>query len=156
MGLCMKIGELAKITQTQTETIRFYEREGLLSEPPRSEGNYRLYKTEHLERLAFIRHCRSLDMTLDEIRALLRFQDSPRDNCHAVNDVLDEHIKHVTRRIRELKHLQRELKALREQCDGMAVACGILDGLKNVTTRGQGIVHGIGVHSTAGRRSHSI
>jgi len=126
----MKIGELAKITQTQTETIRFYERVGLLGEPPRSEGNYRLYKPEHLERLAFIRHCRSLDMTLDEIRALLRFHDAPRDNCHAVNNVLDEHIEHVAKRIRELKNLQQQLKALREQCDGVAAECGILDGLK--------------------------
>ena len=54
-GLCMKIGELAKITETQAETIRFYEREGLLREPPRTEGNYRLYEAEHLERLALLR-----------------------------------------------------------------------------------------------------
>ena len=138
----MKIGELARITQTQAETIRFYERVGLLREPPRTEGNYRRYETEHLERLAFIRHCRSLDMTLDEIRALLRFQDAPRDNCHAINDVLDEHIEHVATRIRELKHLQQELKALREQCDGVAAECGILDGLRKVKSRGSGAVHG--------------
>lgn len=151
-GLCMKIGELAKITQTQAETIRFYERKGLLREPPRTEGNYRLYEAEHLERLAFIRHCRSLDMTLDEIRALLRFQDAPRDNCHAINDVLDEHIEHVARRIRELTHLQKELKALREQCDGVAAECGILDGLKKVKHQKPGAVHGGGVHAATGRR----
>ncbi|WP_294766562.1 Cd(II)/Pb(II)-responsive transcriptional regulator [uncultured Rhodoferax sp.] len=148
----MKIGELAKITQTQTETIRFYEREGLLGEPPRSEGNYRLYMPEHLERLAFIRHCRSLDMTLDEIRALLCFQDAPRDNCHVINEVLDGHIEHVASRIRELKYLQQELKALREQCDGVAAECGILDGLKKVKSRGQGAVHGSGVRASAGRQ----
>ncbi|EWS53331.1 Cd(II)/Pb(II)-responsive transcriptional regulator [Methylibium sp. T29] len=148
----MKIGELARITQTQVETIRFYEREGLLEEPPRSEGNFRLYKPEHLERLAFIRHCRSLDMTLDEIRALLRFQDAPRDNCHAVNNVLDEHIEHVATRIRELKHLQQELKALRNQCDGVAAECAILDGLKNVTSRGQGPVHGNGAAAPVARK----
>lgn len=148
----MKIGELARITQTQVETIRFYEREGLLEEPPRSEGNFRLYKPEHLERLAFIRHCRSLDMTLDEIRALLRFQDAPRDNCHAVNNVLDEHIEHVATRIRELKHLQQELKALRNQCDGVAAECAILDGLKNVTSRGQGPVHGNDAAAPVARR----
>lgn len=142
----MKIGDLAKVTQTQAETIRFYEREGLLREPPRSDGNYRMYGLEHLERLSFIRHCRSLDMTLDEIRALLRFQDAPRENCHAINEVLDEHIEHVARRIRELKELQKELKALREHCDGLAAECGILSGLKvNVrkSTRGLGI-HGAG------------
>lgn len=134
----MKIGELAKITKTQVETIRFYEHVGLLEEPPRSEGNYRLYKPEHLERLAFIRHCRSLDMTLDEIRALLRFHDAPLDNCYAINNVLDEHIEHVAQRIRELKHLQRQLKALREQCDGVAAECGILDGLKKIKSSEQG------------------
>ena len=140
----MKIGELAKATQTQAETIRFYEREGLLKEPARSGCNYRLYGHEHLERLAFIRHCRSLDLTLDEIRALLRFQDAPLENCHAVNDVLDEHIEHVAQRIRDLKELQKELKLLREQCDGVAAECGILDGLKKVNVRKSSGVHSIG------------
>jgi len=60
----MKIGELAKATHTQVETIRYYEREGLLPETPRTEGNYRVYGSEHVERLSFIRHCRGLDMTL--------------------------------------------------------------------------------------------
>lgn len=140
----MKIGELAKATQTQAETIRFYEREGLLKEPARSGCNYRLYGHEHLERLAFIRHCRSLDLTLDEIRALLRFQDAPLENCHAVNDVLDEHIEHVAQRIRDLKELQKELKLLREQCDGVAAECDILDGLKKVNVRKSSEVHSIG------------
>ena len=71
----MKIGELATATQTPVDTIRYYEREGLLPAAPRSSGNYRLYRTEHVERLGFIRHCRSLDMTLREIRVLLRFKD---------------------------------------------------------------------------------
>lgn len=66
----MKIGELAKATGTAIETIRFYEREELLPVTPRSEGNYRIYGAVHTERLAFIRHCRSLDMALDEIGVL--------------------------------------------------------------------------------------
>ena len=61
----MKIGELAKLADCQVETVRYYEREGLLPAPARSEGNYRLYSSEHLERLTFIRNCRTLDMTLD-------------------------------------------------------------------------------------------
>lgn len=64
----MKIGDLSKRTQTQVETIRYYEHEGLLPEPERTESNYRIYGEVHAERLAFIRHCRSLDMTLDETR----------------------------------------------------------------------------------------
>jgi len=73
----MRIGELAKATDTQVETIRYYEREALLPQPGRTEGNYRVYGPEHVERLSFIRYCRSLDMALDEIRALLLMKDSP-------------------------------------------------------------------------------
>ena len=127
----MKIGELALAAQSQVETIRSYEREGLLPQAPRSEGNYRIYGPEHVERLAFVRHCRSLDMTLDEIRVLLRFKDAPQAECGEVNALLDEHIGHVATRIRELRQLEKQLKALREQCAGTSEAahCGILNEL---------------------------
>jgi len=125
----MKIGDLAKATGTQAETIRYYEREGLLPAPARTDSNYRQYDPSHVARLSFIRHCRSLDMTLDEIRGLLRFKDDPAGNCAAVNDLLDEHIEHVAARIRELRRLQVELKALRAQCDAAGRACGILETL---------------------------
>ena len=101
----MKIGELAARADTQVETIRYYEREGLLPAAPRTDGNYRIYGDEHLERLAFIRHCRSLDMTLDEIRVLLRFKDDPEADCGDVDALLDEHIGHVAARIRNLRQL---------------------------------------------------
>jgi Cd(II)/Pb(II)-responsive transcriptional regulator len=127
----MKIGDLSKLTQTQVETIRYYEREGLLPEPSRTEGNYRIYGEAHAERLAFVRHCRSLDMTLDEIRLLLRFKDDPASDCGDVNALLDEHIGHVANRIRELRALEKQLKSLRERCcEAQAAAnCGILNGL---------------------------
>ena len=115
----MRIGELALASQTQVETIRYYERDGLLPQAPRSEGNYRIYGPEHVERLAFVRHCRSLDMTLDEIRVLLRFRDAPQAECGEVNALLDEHIGHVATRIRELRQLEKQLKALRELCSGV-------------------------------------
>jgi Cd(II)/Pb(II)-responsive transcriptional regulator len=132
----VKIGELATATQTQVETIRYYEREGLLPQPPRSEGNYRIYGPEHAERLGFIRHCRSLDMALDEIRVLLSFKDSPGEDCGDVNALLDEHIGHVAARIRELRQLERQLKALREQCVEVQDAghCGILSSLSEAAT----------------------
>ena len=131
----MKIGEMAKAAQTQVETIRYYEREGLLAQPPRSDGNYRIYGAEQVERLAFIRHCRSLDMTLDEIRLLLRFKDAPLEDCAEVNALLDEHIGHVATRIRELRQLEKQLKSLREQCAGAqeAAHCGILNELANAS-----------------------
>jgi len=127
----MKIGELALATATPAETIRFYEREELLAAPPRTEGNYRIYGREHVERLTFIRHCRSLDMALDEIRRLLQFKDSPQDDCMGVNALLDEHITHVNQRIRELRVLEKQLKLLRDQCPEAQEAseCGILKGL---------------------------
>lgn len=128
----MRIGELATAARTQSETIRYYERQGLLPEAARTEANYRSYDESHIQRLAFIRHCRSLDMTLGGIRTLLHFKDAPTENCAEVNGLLDEHIGHVATRVRELKALEKQLKALREQCvsDHLAADCGILDGLK--------------------------
>lgn len=112
----LTIGGLAHRMRCQTETIRLYEKEGLLPAPARSSGNYRLYSQQHLERLAFIRRCRSLDMTLDEIRVLLQFHARPADNCAEVSSVLDEHIRHVADRIDELRTLQQQLLDLRQQC----------------------------------------
>ncbi|PZP35820.1 MAG: Cd(II)/Pb(II)-responsive transcriptional regulator [Roseateles depolymerans] len=127
----MKIGELASAAATPVETIRYYEREGLLPAPARTAGGFRVYEAAHLERLQFIRHCRGLDMSLDEVRALLRFRDHPGSDCGDVNALLDEHIGHVSQRIKELRALEKQLKGLRQRC-GSARApehCGILQGL---------------------------
>ena len=130
----MKIGELARATGTPVETIRYYEREGLVTPPARTEGNYRVYRADDVERLAFIRHCRALDMALPEIRELLRWRDRPDADCGDVNALLDEHIGHVTARIRELRALERQLRALRARCPAPTAAadCGILQGLATV------------------------
>jgi Cd(II)/Pb(II)-responsive transcriptional regulator len=138
VSLNLKIGDLARRTQCPAETIRYYEREGLLPEPTRTAGNYRVYGREHVERLAFIRNCRSLDMTLEEIRQLLRVRDIPQENCDAAHRLLDEHIAHVATRVTELQLLERQLKALRRQCGPAHVEkeCGILDGLRRRTLSG--------------------
>ncbi len=157
----MKIGELAALTNTKVETIRFYERENLLAEPGRSEGNYRIYDETHAERLSFIRHCRGLDMTLDEIRVLLRFKDTPTENCLEVNELLDEHIGHVAERIKELRQLERQLKSLREACLGGQEAqhCGILNELTEIARSPspnhsrEGHIHG--AHAGSGVRKAS-
>lgn len=156
----MKIGELAQRTQTPAETIRYYEREGLLPAAPRTDSNYRIYGDAHQERLAFIRHCRSLDMTLAEIRTLLRFKDDPEASCGEVNALLDEHIGHVAQRIRELRQLEKHLKALREQCETAqdAAHCGILQELSQptATPRAAGAVRHIdGVHGAPHGRGRS-
>ena len=124
----MRIGELAKLTGCPVETIRYYEREGLLPEPSRSEGNYRQYDAIHVERLSFIRHCRSLDMTQDEIRILLGLRDRPESDCGTANRLIDEHLHHVEVRIAELQSLSQQLRDLRARCsgDGSSEDCGIL------------------------------
>ncbi|WP_322999920.1 Cd(II)/Pb(II)-responsive transcriptional regulator [Castellaniella sp.] len=132
----MKIGELARAAHCSAETIRFYEKAGLLPAPERSQGNYRQYGPAHLERLRFIRNCRSLDMAHDEIRALLGMVDHPARDCGAINHLLDEHIAHVQVRLSELQHLRRQLIGLREQCQSeQAVdSCGIVQGLARMET----------------------
>lgn len=127
----IKIGELAKKTGCLVETIRYYEREGLLPEPIRSDGNYRLYGNAHVERLRFIRQCRSLDMTLDKTRRLLNLRDAPEESCCEVNALIDEHISHVIDRIAELKALQKQLKELRNLCQKIEAVknCEILQSL---------------------------
>lgn len=112
-----RIGDLASLLDVPVETIRYYERETLLPKPARSDGNYRLYTSVERERLEFILNCRALDMTLLEIRNLLRLRDSPELGCGGVNDVLDEHIEHVAERIKVLRGLQSQLKALRLRCE---------------------------------------
>lgn len=112
----MKIGELAKRSACPVETIRYYERTGLLSPPERLSNNYRAYTECHAERLLFIRHCRALDMTLDEIRLLLDFRDHPEQDCIGVNALLDKHIGHVMERIAALSALEGQLRELRSQC----------------------------------------
>jgi Cd(II)/Pb(II)-responsive transcriptional regulator len=152
--LQLKIGDLARRTQCPPETIRFYEREGLLPLPARTAANYRVYGPAHIQRLAFIRNCRSLDMALDEIRQLLRVRDVPQENCHAAHRLLDEHIAHVGTRITELQDLERQLKALRRECHPARAQqdCGILSGLGLRTDAGSkkknSVAHVRGAHRT--------
>lgn len=133
----MKIGELSNASGTPVETIRFYERAALLPAPQRTESNYRVYTQLHADRLAFIRQCRNLDMTLDEVRVLLRFRDAPKADCGEVDSLLDEHIGHVVQRIRELRQLERELRALQAQCGAphAAARCGILNGIEEAANQ---------------------
>ena len=104
-----------------------------LPEPARTTTNYRIYDVEHVERLAFIRRCRSLDMGLDEVRVLLGLKDKPSQSCEDANRVLDEHLGHVTQRIDELVALKAQLESLRSQCGEAkeSADCGILKELSN-------------------------
>ena len=144
----MKIGDLAATLSTAVDTIRYYEREGLLPAPGRTQGGFRVYEAPHLERPQFIRYCRGLDMSLDEVRVLLRVKDAPGADCGDVNALLDEHIGHVSRRIKELRALEKQLKELRQRC-GMAQGadqCGILNGLAAAAQEGTTPVASSGSH----------
>jgi Cd(II)/Pb(II)-responsive transcriptional regulator len=124
----MQIGALAQASDTPVATIRFYERAGLLPAPARTAGNYRRYDEHHAQRLGFIRRCRSLDMSLDEVRVLLGFLNLPGEPCGEVNDVVDRHLEEVCKRMAELRSLERQLRDLQARCasPGAGRDCGIL------------------------------
>lgn len=112
----MQIGQLSKATQCSIETIRYYEKIGLLPKPTRSVGNFRQYTPEHLSRLSFIRYCRSLDISLSEIKTLLTLKQdvTTADKLDSeISALLNRHLQAVTQRIHELEHLRFELMKLK-------------------------------------------
>jgi len=112
----MKIGELAARSGCLVETIRYYERIGLLMPPERAANNYRSYDHKLSERLSFIRHCRALNMSIDEVRVLLDFRERPGQECASVNELLDRQIGQVVERIQALSALEAQLRELRARC----------------------------------------
>jgi Cd(II)/Pb(II)-responsive transcriptional regulator len=139
----MWIGELAKQTGCDTETIRYYEREGLLQKPSRTTSGYRSYTGEHLEQLTFVRHCRSLGMTLAEIKTLQSFQANPNLACTDINALLDRHIARVNQQTKALRRLEKQLLALRNRCHETLKAseCGILNTLINAAGGRECVCH---------------
>jgi DNA-binding transcriptional MerR regulator len=108
--------------------VRFYEREGLLEEPEREPSGYRRYDERHIARLNFIRHCRSLDIPLSEVRQLLEFAAAPDRTWGQVNELLDGHIALVKQRLQSLKVLEEQLMMLRQSCTGDGShPCAILE-----------------------------
>lgn len=124
----MRIGELAQATGVDIETIRYYEKIDLLTSPARTANGYREYSTSHLERLAFVKHCRALDMPLAEIKQLLDFVAKPTADCGDVNHLIDEHLLRVRARLNSLQALEQQLVVLRKRCTAPHTAgeCGIL------------------------------
>ncbi len=131
MSSALKIGDLAGKLSVPVETIRYYEREGLLAAPPRTAGNYRLYDLAAVERLTFIRNCRILGMTLEDVRTFLMAKDTPDRGCGQINALVDTHIEQIDMRITELERLKGSLTALRDRCGPARQArdCGILNEL---------------------------
>lgn len=126
----MKIGELARATATKVETVRFYEKSGLLPAPGRTAGNYRAYGASHLARLSFIRRARDLGFSLDQVRALLNLSDDRARPCGAVDEIASAQLAAVDRKIADLTALRRELASLLDQCSRGTIAdCRIIDAL---------------------------
>jgi Cu(I)-responsive transcriptional regulator len=124
------IGALARATGTKVETVRWYEKVGLLPAPARSTGNYRTYGEAHLGRLSFIRRARELGFSLDQIRALLGLVGQPDLPCEAVDAIAREHLAEVDRKIADLQALRRELDLLISQCGcGTVSECRIVEAL---------------------------
>ncbi len=111
----MRIGQLAQLVGVETQTIRFYEQQGLLPPPDRQDNGYRVYTEKHGEGLAFIRRCRILGLSLAEIHELQSYEDDPHQPCTAVNALLDDHISHVRSQITALQALEKQLVSLRER-----------------------------------------
>ena len=128
--MAFTIGELGKATGTKVETIRYYERIGLLSKPERTSGNYRSYGKAELGRLSFIRRARDLGFPLDQVRALLSLSDDRTHDCATVDALARDHLIEVSRKIADLTALQRELTALLDSCKGGTVEeCRIIETL---------------------------
>jgi Cu(I)-responsive transcriptional regulator len=122
----MNIGELARTADTKAETIRYYERIGLLPAPPRTAGNYRDYSAVHASRLSFARRARDLGFSIEQIRALLDLADQKERPCEAVDVIAREHLAEVKRKLADLTALRRELESLIGQCrHGTIAECRI-------------------------------
>lgn len=124
----MRIGELGQATGVDVETIRYYEKAGLLPVPARRENGYRAYTPLHVERLAFVRHCRALDIPLVDIKRLLDFVAHPENDCGDIDRLIDEQLSRVQARLQSMQALERQLSALRGRCGNSHLAgdCGIL------------------------------
>lgn len=124
------IGELAKATSVKPETIRYYERIGLLPRPPRTAGNYRAYGEGHVARLSFVRRSRELGFPLEAIRGLLRMADERGRDCAAVDRLAREHLAHIEQKIEDLNQLANELRHVIGQCRGGKISdCRIIEAL---------------------------
>lgn len=128
--MALSIGELGKATGTKVETIRYYEKIGLLPAPARTAGNYRDYGSTELQRLSFIRRARNLGFSLDQVRELLTLADDRARDCATVDGIARDHLIAIERKIADLTALRRELRSVIKSCDGGAIAnCRIIEAL---------------------------
>lgn len=156
MGTAILMGTLAKLTGVGVETIRFYEREGLLPEPPRSAAGYRLYDDDAVRRVRFIRKAKDLGFTLAETRDLLELRVTDPFACDGVAARARLKIESIEKRIRDLKRVRRVLQELEQACAANQETgeCPILEALDDESpTATRGRTNGNGTLQGKGRRA---
>lgn len=122
------IGDLARQTGTKVETIRWYERDGIMPSPVRTAGGHRAYSQVHLDRLAFIRHARELGFPLEDVRQLLRLADNPERSCDQADALARSHLAGVRSRITRLQALEAELARMIAACGrGRVADCRVIE-----------------------------
>jgi DNA-binding transcriptional MerR regulator len=132
----LTIGHLGQATDTKLETIRYYERIGLLPEPARTAGNYRSYTHEHVRRLGFIRRARELGFSIENVRELLRLAEHRENPCAEVDQIVARHLAVTEEKIAALKRLRRELRDALAACEGGRIAaCNVLRALSPASRR---------------------
>lgn len=129
----LSIGELAKQTGVKVVTIRYYEQTEVLSAPARTEGNYRTYSQEHVDRLRFIRRCRDLGFSIEQIRDLLRLSSENTDSCSDVCRLAERHLATVEEKLADLQRLASELRRISSSCNGRSpmAECRIIGALSH-------------------------
>jgi MerR family mercuric resistance operon transcriptional regulator len=126
----MKRGELARLTGCNIETIRYYEKIGMLPDPPRTSAGYRVYSRDHVARLHFIMRARELGFAMDDIRGLLGLGDRAAPTCAEVKARTDRHLADVRTKITDLKRIEAVLAATAAKCSGAKVPeCPVLDAI---------------------------
>jgi DNA-binding transcriptional MerR regulator len=114
----LTIGRLGQATGTNIETIRYYEKIGLLPAPLRTAGNYRSYAAEHLQQLSFIRRARELGFSIEDVRELVKLAVHSKGECQEVDQLVANHLETIERKIKSLMRLRRELRDILASCKG--------------------------------------
>jgi len=128
------ISDIAKKTDLSNDTIRFYEKRGLIQPNFRASNQYRYYGEEALKRLIFIKRCRALGMSIKEIEYLIQLEQNPEQDCCEVNQMIDQHLIDISNKIKELQLFKKQLMALRESCNTPTTIdhCQILKALESI------------------------
>ena len=129
----LSIGELSKQTGVKVVTIRYYEQTEVLPAPARTEGNYRTYSQEHVDRLRFIRRCRDLGFSIEQIRDLLRLSSENTESCSDVCTLAERHLATVEEKLADLQRLASELRRISSSCNGKSpmAECRIIGALSH-------------------------